>query len=354
MAAGPVGITWYEGFVTREGGAVSRMARMSERTDVICLGWWTQGGPLLSTSGLRRLVDDLHDVLPEAIPSRWDVSEDYRYRLADAGLDGLVEFVDSHRWDLQLRAKAPARRIQLYPVPPSMSRGELRVTSLQVELDASVLDKRGADRRLPDAFERIGAVVEPFYGEARFMRGVARHEGSPLVFHPSVDIYPFRSNAWWGLPIKAPFAAMLGSPYRELWTDFGNEEVAGLAVDNRRPWHRTIEALRWSVPPGLCQLVDPHWAQQGPAAWQLATPSERPPTWPFPSELPDITPDPFELLARLTETGDGQVRRVAVDDPDGEPFEAWERVSPGRSQPLSVYVRKTPDPEWTWSVTVAA
>lgn len=347
---------------------------MAERTDVVCLGWWAQGGPLLSVGGLRRLVEVLRDVLPEAVPSRWDVSEDYRFRLADEGLDGLVEFVDSHRWDMLLRAKAPARRVELYPVPASKRDGELRVTSLQVELDAAVLDKMGADLRLPDAFEQIGAVVEPFYGEARMLRGVAKYEGSPLRFHPSVELYPFRWNGWWGLPVKAPFAAMLGSPYRDAWPEFGDDEVAGLAVENRRPWRRDTEDLRWSVPPGLCQVYDPHWQRMdastlfgaragftasvpglmGPG-FQMQSPEVRPSVWPFADGHSDSRPDPLVLLSEALEPdGEGQIRRVAVDDPDGEPFEMWERVAGGNSYALSVWVRKTPEPDWPWRFTFAA
>jgi hypothetical protein len=317
-------------------------------------------------------------VLPEAIPSRWDVSEDYRYRVVDEGLGGLVEFVDSHRWQVLLRAKAPARRINLYPVPASQGDGELRVTCFQVELDASVLDKKGAGERLPEAFEQVGAVIEPFYGEARLIRGVAKHEGSPLRFHPSVELYPFEWNGWWGLPVRAPLAAMLGPVYREHWQDFStSEEVAELAVQNRRPWGRDMEPMVWSVPAGLCQVYDPHWAETegglsglfggssglnpgmppglASTSFKLVTPEVRPPVWPFAGGFPDRSPDPLSLLsASQGSTGDGQIRQVAADDPDGEPFEAWERVMPARSGVLSVWVTKTSYPDWPWKLTVAA
>ena len=83
-------------------------------------------------------------------------------------------------------------------------------TCLQVELDVSALDRKGPSERLPDAFEALGALIDPFYAEARIMRGVAKHEGSPL-FDPEVELYPFRWNAWWGLPVRGPFAAHAGA-----------------------------------------------------------------------------------------------------------------------------------------------
>ena len=260
---------------------------MWERTDVLCLGWWANGGPLLSRSGVRAMVERLAEVFPEAVPSRWDVDETYRYRLGDEGLEGLVDFVDAHRSEVLLRAKAPARRIDLYADPPSQRDGEFRATCLQVELDISALDRKGASQRLPDAFEALGALIDPFYAEARIIRGIPKHEGSPL-FDPEVELYPFKWNAWWGLPVRAPFAAMLGRPYRQLWPDFGATQSAGLTVENPRPWHRGLEPLSWSAPTELCQVFDPYWAELAPPPWdrsqrgsQLTNPTIRPPLWPF-------------------------------------------------------------------------
>ena len=47
-------------------------ARMAECTDVVCLGWWAAGGPLLSRAGVAELFAALIQVLPETLLSRWD------------------------------------------------------------------------------------------------------------------------------------------------------------------------------------------------------------------------------------------------------------------------------------------
>ncbi len=330
---------------------------MWERTDVLCLGWWANGGPLLSRSGVRAMIEGLAEVLPEAVPSRWDVDETYRYRMVDEGLEGLVDFVDAHRGDVLLRAKAPARRIDLYAVPPSKRDGEFRATCLQVELDVSALDRKGPSERLPDAFEALGALIDPFYAEARIMRGVAKHEGSPL-FDPEVELYPFRWNAWWGLPVRGPFAAMLGRPYRQLWPDFGANESAGLAVESPRSWHRALEPLSWSAPTELCQVFDPYWAELAPPPWdpsqrgfQLTNPTVRPALWPFGQPEESVSHAPAEWQSV---TGDGRIRQVAVDDPDGEAFETWERIPAGYSDVLSVWAEKTSDSAWPWKITISA
>jgi hypothetical protein len=169
-------------------------ARMQERTDVLCFGWWASGGPLVSKQGLARTVSTLAAVLPEALPSRWGLDETYGHRMADEGLDGLVDFVHAHRSWVCLRAKAPARKVQLFAVRSSQRRGGFLSTCLLVELDISVLDRRGAANRLPDAFEQLAEVIEPFYAEARIMRDVAKHEGSPLRYSPGVECYPFQGN----------------------------------------------------------------------------------------------------------------------------------------------------------------
>lgn len=218
---------------------------MWERTDVVHLGWWASGGPLVSLSGLRELIYSLRELLPEAVPSRWDVDEDYRHRLVDEGLDGLVGFINFHRWDVLLRAKAPARTIDLYAVPPTDKDGELQVTCLAVELDAKVLDGKGA-QRLPDAFEQIVALIEPFYAEAVCAgRGEIRRIAAPRP--PAGRGLPLPVERVVGTPDAAPVAAMLGDAYRERWPEFRTAEIAGLAVENPRPWHRAMEPLAWPV-----------------------------------------------------------------------------------------------------------
>jgi len=278
--------------------------RKDATTDVLCLGWWATGGSLTSKSGLERAMSTLAAVLPEALPSRWDIDETYRHRIVDDGLKGLVEFVDAHRSWVCLRAKAPARSVQVFAVPPSQRRGEFRSTCLLVELDISVLGRRGAGKRLPGAFEQLAEVIEPFYAEARVMRGVAKHEGATARYEPGVECYPFQSNAWWGLPLKAPFAAVLGNPYRQHWPGFGTSEHAGLAIENPRPWDRDVAGLAWHVPAGLCQQFDPHMAQVQPpggignfVAFQLMVPTLRAAVWPL-EEPPEHVARPLsELLA---------------------------------------------------------
>jgi len=349
---------------------------MGGRTDALCLGWWAEGGPLLSAPGLRQVIVSLSEFLPEAVPNRWDTSEDFRYRIVDQGLDGLVDFVESHRWGVLLRAKAPGRRIELYPVPPSQNDNGLRSTCLLIELDVSVLDRRGAGERVSEAFEQLGAAIEPFYAEARLLRGVARRGRSALPHRPFQPQYPFWSNSWYGLPVEAPFAALLGSPYRQLWPDFGSREAHGMSMENPPSWHRDLPSLSWRPPEGLCQPFDVHFAQivvsdaegiddpileyevrfRPGNSYQLMIPQTSAPVRPFAEvavPVPGPRPTLADLHAILSTPGSEEIRQVAVDDDDGEPFERWERSS-AESNIRGVYVQRVGYPGWQWLVTVAA
>jgi hypothetical protein len=162
----------------------------------------------------------------------------------------------------------------------------------------------------------------------------------------------------WGLPVKAPLAAVLGNPYRQQWPAFGTSERAGLAIENPRPWDGALAGLAWHVPEDLSQPFDAHMAQVEPPGWigkvvayQLMTPTVRAPVWPL-KEPPEHVARPFaELLAE--EAADEEIRQVAVDDEDGEPFEAWERTTT-EGEMRSVWAQKTSLPDWTWEITVAA
>ena len=140
---------------------------------------------------------------------------------------------------------------------------------------------------------------------------------------------------------------MLGRPYRQLWPDFGANESAGLAVESPRSWHRALEPLSWSAPTELCQVFDPYWAELAPPPWdpsqrvfQLTNPTVRPALWPFGQPEESVSHAPAEWQSV---TGDGRIRQVAVDDPDGEALKTWERIPAGYSDVLSVWAEKTSD-----------
>jgi hypothetical protein len=262
--------------------------RVSNNSDVVCLGWWANGGPLTSEIGVTRTLRTLATALPEVLPSRWDLDESYSHSLKDEGIAGLIEFVHAHPSQTCLRAKAPARSIQLFAVPPTIDGGQLRCTCFLLELDVSVLKGRGAAQRLPAAFQQLADEIQPFYAETRIMRSVPRGIWATARYEPGSECYPFLSNLWWGLPVKAPVAALLGNPYRQYWPNFGTSGTGGLLVDNPRPWTGDLAPLAWHVPRELCQPFDPYMSRVASPAWQrsaltfqLITPTVRAELWPF-------------------------------------------------------------------------
>jgi hypothetical protein len=273
----------------------------SALVDELTLGWWAQGGPLVSKEGLNSLLAALVRVLPEAVPQRWGLFEPPDHSLAEEGTVGLVEFIDSNRVQVTdfPGLRPPGRYLTLYTNPrcgTDPRDSSFDVTHLKVDLDAQLLDQPGWGRQLAFAFEELSKAIEPFYGEARILRGVSSlgphafsYGGPGRHDMLAAPVYPMQTNSWWGLPVSPPFAAVLGRPYSAYWPDFGSHRDGDLLLAHTEPWPPDPASLPWAVPNGLQQEFDCHWARgespphapAGSDRYTFSCPTVRPDIWPF-------------------------------------------------------------------------
>jgi hypothetical protein len=247
------------------------------------MNWWFLPDRLADRGGIEQLFKRLEQVLPEAIPIRWDVVEPPSHRLQDEGIAGLVQFLDRNRDEQPwMWTSSPVVGVQLdvhseglRTIPRQGAAQGVQTHGFHLELLASLLEQPGWPRHLPKVFKAISEVVRPFYAEARIWPDPA----NPTDFTGHPRFRPVDSPTWRGMPHDPPIAFAIGSPYLEVWPEaaegYRNHDVVVHASEN---WPEPPERLPVS-PTNIRQEFDPHRTSiHGPNA----IPRRLPEIWPFP------------------------------------------------------------------------
>lgn len=117
---------------------------------------------------------------------------------------------------------------------------------------------------LPKAFIAISQCLQPFYGEARRLRGYEIARNGALLFltrdvpdTPNGMSEPSPVSPWWdGIPQTPAISCVIGAPYRDLWEDLkGWNEIDGMSFFQRKTW--SAEAGAYSIPPTLVKRPAP-------------------------------------------------------------------------------------------------
>lgn len=264
-----------------------------EQIDLLRLSWiWTNDAPPQTADGLSRLLAHMEALVPEALPRRWGLTEPPQNRLDQQGLDGFIAFVEANREEVVVWSPTlPVRTVMFNDHRMWKFDAGFAANRLTVDFDVPALHKRGNGRRLARAFEVMADTIQPFYAEARVLRGFRVIRPYDVQSEPDrTDVDPLTSNLWRGVPRKPPRAVAVGGPYLDKWPAL--EHIARRSEDLRMVCPETLTAADPVVPPppdDIAQRFDPYWrwfehrypnGQSFPAVTG-EHPEEVPTYWPF-------------------------------------------------------------------------
>ena len=97
-----------------------------------------------------------------------------------------------------------------------------------------------------------------FYGDVRLVHGYHRHAGR-LWVATETQRHPVRSWFWRGIPSSGGVAAVIGSPYRELWKEFFDaaDNLKGLSCLTNDDWSISSDLFD-RLPTRPIDLSDPN------------------------------------------------------------------------------------------------
>lgn len=264
-----------------------------ETVSLLRLSWlWTDGGPAQTRDGLIALLSRIQELLPEALPRRWGLTEPPQNRLDELGVDAFVDFVNANRDEVFVWLPTlPVRFVDLADRRRWKFDAGFAANRLTIDLDAEALAKRGNGRRVARAFEAIAKAIQPFYAEARVLRGFRVVRPYDLQGEPDrTDIDLLNSNLWRGVPRKSARAVVIGGPYLGHWPELETvaREEGGLLI--ACPSSLTVTDPPIPAPPEeIAQDFDPYWrwyehrypsGQSFPAVTG-EHPTNTPAYWPF-------------------------------------------------------------------------
>ena len=271
---------------------VNRPAK-PETISLLRLSWlWTDDGPAQTREGFALLLSVIGELLPEALPRRWGLTEPPQHRLDELGVSGFVDFVEANRDDVFVWLPSlPVRAVDLHDRRIWRSDAGFSANRLTVDIDAGALAKRGNGPRLARAFEAIADAVRPFYGEARVLRGFRVVRPYDVQGEVDVtDIDPIPGIRWRGVPRKPPRAVVLGDVYQGQWPDL--DEIGRVKGPLLVACPQSLTAADPPIPAApdaIAQEFDPYWhwfehrspsGQSFPAVTGKC-PESLPEYWPF-------------------------------------------------------------------------
>ena len=130
-------------------------------------------------------------------------------------------------------------------------------------LEAKLLDDLYWSAHLPKAFSAISQKLQPFYGEARRLRGYEIARNGALMFRtrdvpdtPNGMSENSPVSPWWqGVPRMPAIACVIGAPYIELWAERdGWDDQNGLSFFQPTTWSRAADYI---IPDNIAQRPEP-------------------------------------------------------------------------------------------------
>jgi len=256
------------------------------RFDVLTLGWWFLGGPLLEPGGYSKFIGLLERFLPDALPRRYGTYEPPQFRFEESGRDHLVTYLAEANSSIVWYPTKPVVSVGLGAYEPPGWQGRLGFRShrVEIELDSAALNQPGWPDQLVASWKEISAFLKPFYGEVRFLGGCI-----PSRTTYCSDFYTEESptKSWWwrGIPRKPGCAVALGDPYASLWPEFTRlaERKGETCLVTLPQWSKggSIQEITGPVPEGLMQRWTPEMAQASHGGWSMRWNTEYPPVFPF-------------------------------------------------------------------------
>jgi hypothetical protein len=163
-------------------------------------------------------------------------------------------------------------------------RNRFRANRLEVSIELDAISDTKWERAVRREWRALAALVKPFYGDARVLRGYLGGKGDRYWLDGQTETHPVTGWWWSGIPGNTGVATCLGSPYLELWPSFANEAdvVEILAFLEADDWTTQLSAADrvGGVPADLRMRPAPrddrYFFGRGP------DPPGYPSIWPFP------------------------------------------------------------------------
>jgi hypothetical protein len=240
-----------------------------EQVKTLSLSWWFGPDALATKAGFEDLVKLLRRYLPEALPRRYGTFEPPQYRLAETGDAHLVEFLETEGRAF-MPVIFPHRPVTGFVIHLPEQYGQspgwegFRANTISINLLAAALQQPGWERQIQSFWRRVSDLLQPFYGDVRFLVGVRPH--------------PIRAWFWRGFPSTDGVAAVVGPPYIDLWPPFASARKPGdsLAYFGPETWVEASDVFEplGGVPAELINPNDNYWSlKRYPSRWPFDLPA---------------------------------------------------------------------------------
>jgi hypothetical protein len=243
--------------------AESRLLQMS---------WFTTDSERFVATASGELLDTLERTLPEGLPRRYGLSEPPQFNLAQEGLQHFRTFLAGHlHQPVVWYCHKPCRHV-FVEVPHRVgatARG-FRCNRLTVDIEAVVIGDPAWRLELVRLWLAVADLLRPFYAEIRD------------------DACP--TTSWWnGIPKEAASAVLLGPPYHELWTEFGDGAQisrGGLVYREQMSSGAAADTPQIPRPPDSIAQPSDTRTEVDPRTGEILSEIryndiQYPPTWPF-------------------------------------------------------------------------
>jgi hypothetical protein len=237
-----------------------RTTQKEETVAVVNFAWWHWGRP--SRARVGELLTVLERTLPEALPRRYGDHEPPPHEYAKTGRKHFLDTL------------AKGHVAVWYPNRPVVSAHAcwdarqgwinehlgFRAQLFEVGVLASALAQPGWARQLARFWRAASAVLQPFFGSVRTLRGYQMNANGRLWHGSRTEEEPTRSWWWRGIPASLGHAVVLGEPYLSRWPKFARhaERKDGLAFASTADFtERTdLTSIVGAVPKKLAQHTD--------------------------------------------------------------------------------------------------
>lgn len=235
--------------------------KVDEIASTLMLSWWFGPEMLQETRDFINMLEIIERYIPEALPRRYGTYEPPEHKFEGSLVD-LANF---------LGATARKSMVVWYPTKPvtnvSISlpavwggpdRLGFKANNLALEFDAAVLSQSGWQSQIHRLWRKMSIFLQPFYGDVRHIHGYRRHAGR-LWVAADTQHHPVRSWFWRGIPSSGGVAAVIGTPYREMWKEFFEiaDNIENLSYLTSNDWSIASDVFD-SLTARPTDLIDPN------------------------------------------------------------------------------------------------
>lgn len=232
----------------------------TERFASLELGWWFLDDHIFSKDGIDGLLNIVETLIPEALPRRYGLYEPPQFLLKEQDREHLLNFlVENIDESPVLYTTRPILELAFSCTREKHDpRLGFKANYISVACEASVIEKPGWQEGLRRFWLSVSSYLNVFYSEARTLKGYVRM-GPTYGVDQKTEKSPIRSWFWRGIPEELGHAIVLGTPYKELWSEVsedGGQKYENLLVMDCGKW-TDENKLMLKIPNDIRQIHSP-------------------------------------------------------------------------------------------------